>query len=436
MMKTYRFIELKETDLELLCERNPLADVSIMETCAAVFSEVERRGDEAVREYSARFDGAQLADFQVSPPEFQEAAERVDRRVREAMERAARNIERFHQSQALPSSRVEVEKGVDCWRENRAIDSVGLYIPAGNAPLPSTVLMLAVPARLAGCRRVVACAPPRADGSIVPEVLAAAEIAGIKEVFKIGGAQAVAAMAIGTETVPRVDKILGPGNRWVQGAKLLAALRGVAIDMVAGPSEVLVVADETAVSAYVAADLIAQAEHGADSRAILVSDSESLIRETIDVVNRQIVSLPRKAFAEEALRSSFALLTPSIREAVEFSNLYAPEHLILHVKEPSRWVRDIRSAGSVFLGPWSPEVAGDYASGTNHTLPTSGMARAFSGVSLDTFVKKITFQELSREGLMGLSSVLQTLADVEGLEGHRRAVKVRADPQGRRKSRP
>jgi histidinol dehydrogenase len=425
MLKIYRYDELQQADLELLCERNPLADASIMETCATIFAEVERRGDDAVREYSARFDGADLTHFQASRVEFRAAAEQVAHRVREALMRAARNIEFFHRTQAIKVTRVEIEKGVDCWRESRAIDSVGLYVPAGNAPLPSTVLMLAVPARLAGCRQVVVCVPPRPDGTVAPEVLVAAEIAGVTKVFKIGGAQAVAAMAIGTPTVPRVEKILGPGNRWVQGAKLMAVLRGVAIDMVAGPSEVLVVADDTAVPGYVAADLIAQAEHGSDSRAVLVSDSPELIRRSIEAVERQITSLPRKAFAEEALRSSFAVLTPSISEAMEFSNRYAPEHLILHIQEPSSWVPEIRSAGSVFLGPWSPEVAGDYASGTNHTLPTSRMARAFSGVSLDTFLKKITFQELSRKGLMDLAPVLATLAEVEGLEGHRRAVEMR-----------
>jgi histidinol dehydrogenase len=429
MVEIYRLADLDEGRLELLCERNPLADAYIMETCASVFGDVERRGDEAVREYAARFDRADLTDFRVSPEEFREAGQKVDAQVRQALQIAARNIEVFHRTQAIASSRIEVQPGVVCWRESRPIDSVGLYVPAGNAPLPSTVLMLAVPARLAGCRRVAVCVPPRPDGSVVPEVLAAAEIAGVTEVFKIGGAQAVAAMAVGTRTVPRVDKILGPGSRWVQGAKLLAAMRGVAIDMVAGPSEVLVVADEAADPEFVAADLLAQAEHGSDSRAVLASDSEYLIGQAIEALVRQIPSLPRRSAAEEALGSSFALLAPSIREALEFSNRYAPEHLILHVKDPSSHLPEIRSAGSVFLGPWSPEVAGDYASGTNHTLPTSRMARAFSGVSLDTFVKKITFQELSAEGLMNLAPVLRTLARVEGLEGHSRAVEVRMEGQ-------
>jgi len=285
--------------------------------------------------------------------------------------------------------------------------------------------MLGIPATLAGCRSVVLAVPPRSDGSVAPEVLAAAAIAGIKRVFKIGGAQAIAAMTIGTETVPAVAKILGPGNRWVQTAKLLATFYGVAIDMVAGPSEVLVVADETADPALVASDLIAQAEHGADSQSVLVSPSERVIDKSLEAVERQLQDLPRRDYAQRALDASYAILTENLDEALTFSNSYAPEHLILNVAAPRELLAKVQSAGSVFLGPWSPEVAGDYASGTNHTLPTSGLARSFSGVSVDSFVKSITVQQLSFEGLARLRPALETLASVEGLEGHRRAVAVR-----------
>ena len=342
-----------------------------------------------------------------------------------ALERAASNIRTFHAAQGLREGVLEVEPGISCWREQRPIESVGLYVPGGTAVLPSTVLMLGVPAVLAGCPRVALCTPPRRDGSVTREVLAAASIAGIHEVFRIGGAQAIAALCFGTSSVPRVDKILGPGSPVVQTAKLLAQQRGMAIDMVAGPSEVLVVADHTARPGYVAADLISQAEHGGDSLAILVSTSGELISRVDRELNLRLEDLPRRDLAREALGASFALRTSSPEEAMEFANRYAPEHLILQLREPRRWAARVQAAGSVFLGPWSPEVAGDYASGTNHTLPTSGLARSFSGVSLDSFVKKITFQELSRAGLRSLAPTLEVMADLEQLEGHRRAVEVR-----------
>ncbi|RPJ86681.1 MAG: histidinol dehydrogenase [Acidobacteria bacterium] len=424
-MEQYKLADLRADDIRKLCQRNPLEDPSILDTCRRVFSEVACRGDEAVREYTARFDGVELKDLTVSPDEWESARRRVSPEVTGSLEKAASNIRRFHAEQLGKADEVQVAPGVVCWRETRPIDPVGLYIPGGNAVLPSSVLMLGVPARLAGCKTVVLCVPPRKDGSVAPEVLIAAEIAGIDRVFKIGGAQAVAAMALGTDAVPAVAKILGPGNRWVQTAKLLAMFHGVAIDMVAGPSEVLVIADETAEPQLVASDLIAQAEHGSDSQAILVSPSERIIKTSIREVAGQLQDLPRRLYAGQALDKSYAILTSDLDQAFDFSNRYAPEHLILHLSDPKRFLPLVQSAGSVFLGPWSPEVAGDYASGTNHTLPTSGLARSFSGVSVDSFVKKITMQELSREGLGGLRPVLEALASVEGLEGHRRAVEKR-----------
>ena len=424
-MKSYRLEELSPEGLEELCRRNPVADPEKMETCRTIFDDVSRLGDEAVGKYTRRFDGVDLTEHRVSRQEFSQAAEGISKLAAKALERAAQNIQTFHASQQVSEGLVKVEPGVRCWRENRAIDSVGLYVPGGNAVLPSTVLMLGIPARLAGCREICLCVPPRKDGSVSPEVLVAVQITGISKVFKIGGAQAIAALALGTETVPKVDKIVGPGNRWVQTAKLLAVLEGVAIDMVAGPTEVLVVADASASPELIASDLISQAEHGGESRAILVSTSKEILEEVSQKVESQVQDLPRRDFAVEALAGSFSIQVPSMEEAFEFVNRYAPEHLIMHLEGPEKWVEKVQSAGSVFLGPWSPEVAGDYASGTNHTLPTSGLARAFSGVSLDTFVKKITFQELTQKGLRELAPTLETLAALEGLEGHGRAIRAR-----------
>lgn len=437
-MQVYRLHDLGPQALAELCLRTPPSHPPVLDQCRRIFEQVRLRGDEAVREYSLEFDAVSPAEFRVLPEDFQQARGQVGKAVIASLTVAARNIEKFHSSQLPPESPVEVQPGIVCWRERRPIASVGLYVPSGTAVLASTVLMLGIPARLAGCPNRVLCVAPRPDGSVAPAVLVAAETAGIHQVFKMGGAQAIAALALGTASVPRVDKILGPGNRWVQGAKLVASLEGVAIDMVAGPTEVLVIADESAPVEWVAADLISQAEHGSDSRAVLVSNSPAMIDQVRREVQKQLADLPRKKWAEAALESSFALLAGSLEEALEFANRFAPEHLILHLASPRQWVSRVRCAGSVFLGPWSPEVAGDYASGTNHTLPTSGLARAFSGVSVDSFVNKITFQELSREGLTALAPTLQTLAELEGLEGHRRAVSVRLGkhgdaPEGNRK---
>ncbi|MDA2924604.1 histidinol dehydrogenase [Acidobacteria bacterium AH-259-L09] len=430
-MKAYRLGDLSREFVEQLCCRNPIADPSVMETCRTIFDDISARGDEAVRQYTRQFDGVEIREIGVPMAEFSQARHNVSSQVVRALERAAQNIRKFHAAQQISEKPLEVEPGVCCWRESRPIDSVGLYVPGGNVILPSTVLMLGIPAQLAGCPSIILCVPPQDDLRISPEVLLAAEIAGISQVFTIGGAQAIAAMALGTETVPKVDKILGPGSRWVQTAKLLATLKGIAIDMVAGPTEVLVISDDSAAPEWVASDLISQAEHGSDSRAVLVSTSSQVLEEVAQLVWHQIQDLPRKNFASESLRSSFGLLAESMEEAFDFANLYAPEHLILHLETPKQWIKKVRCAGSVFLGAWSPEVAGDYASGTNHTLPTSGLARAFSGVSLDSFVKKITFQELTSQGLQQLAPTLETLAELESLEGHRRAVRVRLNSECR-----
>jgi histidinol dehydrogenase len=426
-MKSYRLSDLAQEVIEDLCRRNPITDSALMETCREIFAQVSADGDEAIRRLSERFDGVRPEEIQVTRERFSQAGKEVSPKVKAALKEAARNIRKFHASQQLPEEAVVVRKGVLCWRENRAIDSVGLYVPGGNAVLPSTVLMLGIPARLAGCPRIQLCVPPRADGTVSPEVLVAAEIAGIGDVFAIGGAQAIAAMALGTESVPVVDKIVGPGNRWVQGGKLLAMLEGTAIDMVAGPTEVLVISDDSASPDLICSDLIAQAEHGSDSRAILVSTSSNVVEQVTQRIWSQIEDLPRRKYARAALQDSFAILADSLKAAFGFANRYAPEHLVLHLEAPREWVHEVQSAGSVFLGAWSPEVAGDYASGTNHTLPTSALARAYSGVSLDTFVKKITFQELTEQGLGDLAPTLETLADLEGLEGHRRAVRARLE---------
>jgi histidinol dehydrogenase len=426
-MRIYECDQLTREDLRRLCVRNPLRETRFVEACEEIFRAIEERGDEAVREFSKRFDGVDISEFRVQAKEFQEASEGLAPDVGEALQHAAANIRKFHSAQSLAEEPVVVQEGVTCWRAARAISGVGIYVPGGTAVMPSTVLMLGIPAKLAGCQKVLLCTPPRPDGTVSPLVLAAAQIAGIRHVYRVGGAQAVAAMALGTETIPKVEKILGPGNRYVQTAKLLASLRGVSIDMVAGPTEVLVIADGSACPRHVAADLIAQAEHGADSRAILVTTSSEVLTATLAELDSQLEDLPRRQPAREALERSFALRVSSLEEALDFSNRYAPEHLLLALGDPREWLGRVQSAGSVFVGHWSPEVAGDYASGTNHTLPTSGTARSVSGVSMDSFVKKITFQELTPKGLDALAPTLETLAREEGLEGHARAVRCRLD---------
>jgi histidinol dehydrogenase len=424
-MQIHQSSKLSRQEVNDLCRRNPVHDRELITLCEDIFKAVEERGDDAVREFTERFDGVVLDNLRVQPSEFTEALERQPEEVTEALHTAMRNLKTFHSSQQLSEKPVDVQEGVKCWRAARAIRSVGLYVPGGTAVLPSTVLMLAIPAKLAGCPKVVLCVPPQADGSVSDVVLAAAHLSGVRQVFKVGGAQAIAAMALGTESIPCVAKILGPGNRYVQTAKLVATFYETAIDMVAGPSEVLVIAADGASPSIVASDLISQAEHGVDSQVVLVSPSSELVESVNREIAFQLDRLPRMEIAREALEQSFAVIVESLDEAFDFSNNYAPEHLILAIDNPRDWLGRVYSAGSVFVGEWSPEVAGDYASGTNHTLPTAGTARNVSGVSIDSFVKKITFQELTPQGLESLAPTLETLARVESLEGHARAVTYR-----------
>ncbi|WP_400190911.1 histidinol dehydrogenase [Hymenobacter sp. B81] len=395
-----------------------------------IFDDVRQRGDQALRDYAAELDGAALDNLRVTPQELAAAAAQVPAELQAAIRQARQNIEQFHAAQRESELRLETMPGVECWRRAVPVQRVGLYIPGGSAPLFSTLLMLGVPARLAGCPEIVLCTPPARDGSVNPVILFTAELLGIPTVVKAGGAQAVAALAGGTASVPAVDKIFGPGNRYVTAAKQLAALRGVAIDLPAGPSEVLVMADETANPAFVAADLLSQAEHGPDSQVVLLTNSVAVLDAVVAEVERQVAELPRAEVARLALRESRALLLRTPEEMLLFANQYAPEHLILAMARAEELAVGVTSAGSVFLGHLTPEAAGDYASGTNHTLPTNGYARSYSGVSLDSFVKKITFQRISAEGLRGLGPVVETLAEAEGLRAHARAVTLRLQAIG------
>ena len=390
-----------------------------------IISSVQTQGDAALRSYTAQFDGVELADFQVSQAELKGAGNLLSSALRTAIQQAKGNIEAFHRSQQKPEAVVETMPGVLCWRENRAIDKVGLYIPGGTAPLFSTVLMLAIPAALAGCTKIVLCSPCNARGEIHPAILYCAQLTGVHKVYKIGGAQAIAAMAYGTQTVPAVYKIFGPGNQYVTAAKQLVQVAGVAIDMPAGPSEVCVLADAGANAAFVAADLLAQAEHGPDSQVVLVTTSESFVNSCLEELDKQVTHLTRKDIAQRALSNSRIILMKTISEAIQITDQYAAEHLILHCANADEIAVQIKNAGSVFIGPYSPESIGDYASGTNHTLPTNGYARAYSGVSTDSFVKKITYQKLTKEGLNNIAKTVMVMAEEEGLQAHAAAVKIR-----------
>lgn len=396
---------------------------------AKIIGRVRREGDAALREMTARLDGCTLDSLAVDPEDFDAAEAGLAAPLKQAIAEARARIEAFHRTAIPQAVRVETAPGVVCERMPRPIPRVGLYVPAGSAPLPSTALMLGVPAALAGCREVVLCTPPRADGSVDPAVLYAARLCGIERVFRLGGAQAIAAMALGTESVSRCDKLFGPGNAWVTEAKqqVTATPGGPAIDMPAGPSEVLVIADDSADPRFVAADLLSQAEHGPDSQVLLVTDCDALAATVVDEVERQVRLLPRKEIARQALSSSRIVRVQSLAQAVEVSNAYAPEHLILNVADPRALLPRIDSAGSVFLGAWSPESVGDYCSGTNHVLPTYGHARAWSGVSVASFMKQVTVQELSAEGLQGIGACAVTLAQAEGLDAHARAVSLRLE---------
>ncbi len=412
-----------------LLKRPAMEAANLDQLVQGVLAEVGKRGDAAVRAYTARFDGVALDSFQVTEAEFAEAERLVDEPLKEAIQLARQNIESFHSRQWEQLEEVEPMPGVRCWRKSVPIDKVGLYIPGGTAPLFSSVLMLGVPARIAGCGEIVLCTPPDKSGKVNAAILYTAAQVGIGKVFKIGGAQAIAAMAQGTETVPAVYKIFGPGNQYVTAAKQLASRRGVAIDMPAGPSEVLVLADATAQPAFVAADLLSQAEHGIDSQVVLVADSLETAAKVQEAVMAQLESLPRRAIAAKALANSVAVVMEDRSAAIRLINGYAPEHLILAVDDARAVGEEITNAGSVFLGHYTPESVGDYASGTNHTLPTDGYARSYSGVSLDSFIKKITFQELTPQGLQQLGPAVQRMAEAEQLSAHARAVAVRLNAE-------
>ncbi len=390
-----------------------------------IFLEIKKDGDKAVKKYTTLFDKVDLESAFVTEKTVENASKTVSLELQKAIGLAKSNIEKFHALQQEKVRVVETSKGVKCWRESRAIERVGIYIPGGSAPLFSTILMLGIPAKLAGCDEIVLCTPPDSDGDINPAILFTAKLVGITKIFAVGGIQAIGAMTFGTKSIPKVDKIFGPGNQYVTAAKQIAQNYGVAIDLPAGPSEVLVIADDLCNPEFVAADLLSQAEHGVDSQVILLSDSENVVVDTLKELKQQLRALPRKDIAGLALKNSKAIVLNSIDDCVKFSNEYAPEHLILAVKNFNDYTSKVINAGSVFLGTYSCESAGDYASGTNHTLPTNGYARNYSGVSLDSFVKKITFQELSKEGIQNIGPAIILMAEAEQLIAHKNAVSVR-----------
>ncbi len=408
-----------------ICRRPIMSRENLTATVQEIMDKVKLYGDKALFKYAKQFEQAELEELQVSEKEFKKAASLVSESLKEAIGIAKKNIERFHNMQLEQIKYVEPVKGVLCWRKSVGIEKVGLYIPGGTAPLFSTVLMLGIPAKLAGCKELVLCTPPDSNGIINPAILYTAALIGIKKVFKVGGAQAIGAMAYGTETVPSVYKIFGPGNQFVTKAKELIQQEGIAIDMPAGPSEVLVIADESCNPAFVASDLLSQAEHGADSQVLLLSNSDSVVDAVLEEIQNQLQELPRKSIAEAALKNSRIVLCRSLEECIELSNVYAPEHLILASDAAEQWLDGIRNAGSVFVGNYSCESAGDYASGTNHTLPTNGLARSYSGVSVDSFVRKITFQKLDAQGIENIGPAIEQMAEAEELIAHRNAVRVR-----------
>lgn len=422
-MQTIQYPD-KGTWQEIL--RRPAMDTTALEnTVTGILQDVQQNGDAAVRKYAQQFDKVALTDFIAAPAEFEAAAASLDPALKRAIQQAAENITTFHRAQQEQSKVIATMPGVECWRRAVAIDKVGLYIPGGSAPLFSTILMLGIPAAIAGCKEVILCTPSNTAGQVHPAILYAAQLVGVNKVFKIGGVQAIAAMAYGTETVPQVYKIFGPGNQYVTCAKQLINKAGVAIDMPAGPSEVAVLADDSCEPAFVAADLLSQAEHGADSQVILVTTSATVITAVEKEVAAQLALLPRKELAAKALANSKLILVDNMTTATALLNTYAPEHLIVACKDDINIADSITNAGSVFLGNYTPESAGDYASGTNHTLPTNGYAKAYSGVSLDSFVKKITFQRITREGLAQIGSTIEIMAAAEGLDAHKNAVTIR-----------
>jgi len=423
-LKIYDYNNLSQSKIDELCSRQIEDDKVVEERVGEIIKTVQKDGDKALFNYANTFDKIALEKLFLDADELKAIASTIPAEAKDAIEIAYQNINAFHASQLKKEDKVETMPGVVCWRESRAIQKVGLYIPGGTAVLPSTFLMLATPAIIAGCDEIIVCSPPQSDGKTNCYLAYCAVLLGIDKIYLVGGAQAVAAMAFGTETVPQVYKIFGPGNRYVTTAKTMVQNK-VAIDMPAGPSEVLVIADETAIPSFVAADLLAQAEHGIDSQAIIVSNSNKIIAETLKEIDNQLEKLPRAPIALKALENSYSLLVNDLNTAMNFSNEYAPEHLILATANFEKLIPQIINAGSVFLGNFTPESVGDYASGTNHTLPTSGFAKAYSGVSTDAFLKKITFQHLSKEGLINIGTTVETLAAAEDLQAHKNAVSVR-----------
>ena len=404
----------------------PHLDVSqLNQTVASVLADVKQRGDEAVKGYELKFDHVDLPSLEVTKAEIKEAEALVSEELKEAIQLAHSNIKTFHKSQRFHTKKVETQPGVVCWQKSVAIEKVGLYIPGGTAPLFSTVLMLATPAKIAGCKEIVLCTPPNREGKVNPAILMAAKIAGVSKIFKAGGVQAIGAMAYGTESIPKVYKIFGPGNQYVMAAKQQVSLHDVAIDMPAGPSEVCVIADETANAEFVAADLLSQAEHGVDSQVFLITTSHKVIDDVQKEVSRQLDLLPRKEIAQKALANSVFVLVSDIHEAIDLSNTYAPEHLVIQTEDYEYVASMVINAGSVFLGKYACESAGDYASGTNHTLPTHGYATTYSGVNLDSYCRKITFQHLTDEGIRNIGHAVELMAEAEQLDAHKNAMSVR-----------
>lgn len=419
------FEQPKQQEWASIISRPVMDDTALRATVRTVLDDVRARGDEAIIEYTEKFDGVLLKDFAFDENELIEAEAALSHELKTAIQTAAENITTFHQAQLQAPSVIETMPGVRCWRKSVGIETVGIYIPGGTAPLFSTVLMLGIPAHLAGCKRIVLCSPPDKNGQLHPAIIYAAKLVGVTHIYKIGGVQAIAAMAYGTRTVPKVYKIFGPGNQYVTCAKQLVQMEGLAIDMPAGPSEVCVLADASANPDFVAADLLSQAEHGADSQVLLVSTDQQMIPRVLDAVAKQLESLPRKALAAKALEHSRAVYLPDEEEAISLVNAYAAEHLIIAMDNAAKVAEQIVNAGSVFIGHYSPESVGDYASGTNHTLPTNGFAHAYSGVSVDAFVKKITYQQLSQQGLNNIAETVRLMAEAEGLDAHARAVIIR-----------
>lgn len=405
-----------------ILRRPEIEKEELMMKIEKIFDKVARKGDDALHKYTKKYDGASIDTFAVGKEEIEHAASMVPDDLKKAIYTAIQNITAFHKSQLHEEARVETMPGVTCWRKSIPIDRVGIYIPGGTAPLFSTVIMLGIPAILAGCREIILCSPPSKEGTIAPAILYAAQQVGIIKMYKVGGAQAIAAMTFGTDSIPAVDKIFGPGNQYVNAAKQYATTFKVGIDMPAGPSEVAVIADENANPAFIAADLLSQAEHGSDSQVLLVTPFEELAIKVINQVEKQMERSPRKKYMEASIKNSFSIVLSTMFEAINLINAYAPEHLIIHCDNPHDVADKIKNAGSVFIGAYTPESAGDYASGTNHTLPTDGYARMYSGVSVDSFVKKVTFQEITREGLQQIGNVIVTMAQAEGLDAHAQAV--------------